>query len=101
MILQLGESGHISSDEKQKLEAHIMSAENAKALEPLVLVSKCRKCFDPEKMRLTLCVHRQIEDILEISVKALQGMGAQVKRGVAPRSGNEREIQSLLDALLE
>ena len=53
-------------------------------------------------MRLTLCVHRQIEDILEISVKALQGMGAQVKRGgVAPRSGNERAIQSLLDALLE
>ena len=49
MILQLGESGHLSSDEKQKLEAHIMSAENAKALEPLVLVSNAVNVLTPRR----------------------------------------------------
>ena len=52
-------------------------------------------------MRLTLCVQNQIEDILDIVVKGLQRHGAQLKRGVAPRSGNERKIQALLDALAE
>ena len=52
-------------------------------------------------LRLTLCVHHSVENILTVVTKALQGQGAVLKRGVAPRSGNEREIQSMLDALSE
>ena len=48
-----------------------------------------------------MSAQNQIEDILDIVVKGLQGHGAQLKRGVAPRSGNEREIQALVDALAE
>ena len=101
MVHELSGSGHLTADEKQKLLAHLQSADSVKVLEPLILVAKCRKCFDPKRMRLTLCVQNQIEDILDIVVKGLQGHGAQLKRGVAPRSGNEREIQALLDALAE
>lgn len=101
MVHELSGSSHLSTDEKQKLTAHLLSADSVKVLEPLIMVTKCRKCYDPKRMRLTLCVHNQVEDILEVVVKGLQRHGAQLKRGVAPRSGNEREMQALLDALVE
>ena len=101
MVHELSGSSQLGADEKQKLTAHLLSADTVKMLEPLIMVTKCRKCYDPKRMRLTLCVHNQVEDILEVVVKGLQRHGAQLKRGVAPRSGNEREMQALLDALAE
>ena len=101
MVHELSGSSQLGADEKQKLTAHLLSADSVKMLEPLIMVTKCRKCYDPKRMRLTLCVHNQVEDILEVVVKGLQRHGAQLKRGVAPRSGNEREMQALLDALAE
>ena len=95
------ESNHITAEEKELLSIHLQNAESVKTLEPSILVAKCRKCFDAKKMRLTLCVHHSVENILTVVTKALQGQGAVLKRGVAPRSGNEREIQSMLDALSE
>ena len=101
MVHELSGSSQLGADEKQKLTAHLLSADSVKMLEPLIMVTKCRKCYDPKRMRLTLCVQNQVEDILEVVVKGLQRHGAQLNRGVAPRSGNEREMQALLDALAE
>ena len=101
LVHSLIESNHITAEEKELLSIHLQNAESVKTLEPSILVAKCRKCFDAKKMRLTLCVHHSVENILTVVTKALQGQGAVLKRGVAPRSGNEREIQSMLDALSE
>ena len=52
-------------------------------------------------MRLVFCTAQQIEPILKIVIGAMVAEGAVLKRGVAPRSGNDREIQTLLDGLVE
>ena len=101
MVFDLSTSGQLTMEEKQKLQQHLQAADGVKVLEPTIMVAKCRKCYDPKRMRLTFCVHNSVEDVLELVVKGLQGHGAQIKRGIAPRSGNEREIQALLDALTE
>ena len=94
------ENGKISEDEKKVLSQHLHESE-PKKLEETVFVAKCKKCYDPKKMRFVFCTAQQIEPILKIVIGAMVAEGAVLKRGVAPRSGNDREIQTLLDGLVE
>ena len=97
-------SKHVSEEEREiirKLLADAGSNGGVKFFEPHVHVARCKKCYDPKKMRFVFCVDGTYESILNVVVKAMQGEGAQLKRGVAPRSGNEREMQALLDALVQ
>ena len=63
-----------------------------------MFVAKCKTCYDPKKMRFVFCTAQQIEPILKV-IGAMVAEGAVLKRGVAPRSGNDREIQTLRDGL--
>ena len=94
------EHGKITSAEKEVLSQHLADA-TPKDLEGKVLVARCKKCYDPRKMRFVMCVASDTEPILDIVVKAMLAEGAILKRGVAPRTGNDREIQSILDTLVQ
>eukprot|EP00438_Fugacium_kawagutii_P013559 Skav234763 [mRNA] locus=scaffold2396:7743:8381:- [translate_table: standard] len=94
------ENGKISEDEKQVLRQHLQESE-PKKLEETVFAAKCKKCYDPKKMRFVFCTAQQVEPILKIVIGAMIVEGAVLKRGVAPRCGNDREIQTLLDGLVE
>ena len=82
------------------LSQHLADA-TPKDLEGKVLAARCKKCYDPRKMRFVMCVASDTESILDIVVKAMLAEGAILKRGVAPRTGNDREIQSILDTLVQ
>ena len=47
------------------------------------------------------CTAQQVEPILKIVINVMVAEGAVLKRGVAPPSGNDHEIQNLLDGLVE
>ena len=55
----------------------------------------------PRKCGSLFCTAQQVESILKIVISAMVAEGAVLKRRVAPRSGNDREIQNLLDGLVE
>ena len=66
-VRDLSRASHLPTDEGQKLVAHLQSADNIKVLEPLILIEKCRKCFDPKCARLTLRARTRVEDSLRLS----------------------------------
>ena len=66
----------------------------------IVHVCKARKAFDRDSMKMFFSVHRDAEQ----SFAALKGLihaGGKLKRGQAPRSGREREVQEVVDHLPE
>lgn len=100
VVAYVSENGKISEDEKQVLQQHLHDSEPQK-LEETVFVAKCKQCYDPKKMRFVFYTAQQVEPILKIVIGAMVAEGAVLKRGVAPRSGNDRESQTLLDGLVE
>ena len=93
--------GALNAEDRQAIEQHRASCQQTPAhnVRHRVCV-EARKAFDRDSMKMFFSVHRDAEQ----SFAALKGLihaGGKLKRGQAPRSGREREVQEVVDHLPE
>jgi hypothetical protein len=81
VVHHLSEHGRLSQDEKD-VKQHLIDA-TLKDLEGKVLVARCKKCYDPRKMRFVLrvCFAADAGPVLQFVVKAIFADGAVLKTG--------------------
>ncbi|CAE8729019.1 unnamed protein product [Polarella glacialis] len=91
----------LNSDDKQCIEAHRSAATDPEMMSHVVYVSKLRKAFDKDMMKLFFSTHADAEGALKALSKGLVSKGAKQQFGHAPRGGLEREVQEVVDQLTD
>ncbi|CAE7943317.1 unnamed protein product [Symbiodinium necroappetens] len=91
----------LNTDDRQAIEQHRAVSTDPLIMSGIVYVCKVRKAFDRDSMKMFFSVHRDAEPSLTALTKGLIHAGGRLKRGQAPRSGLEREVQEVVDHLTE
>lgn len=85
--------------DKQIVEEHCAASSDPVQLSKLILGCCLHKAFDKGFMKVFLSVHSSLEPVMNIIIKDLEKRGGQLKLGLAPKGGMERELQEALDAM--
>ena len=91
----------LNADDRQAIEQHRAVSTDPLIMSGVVYVCKVRKAFDRDSMKMFFSVHRDAEPSLAALTKGVIHAGGKLKRGQAPKSGLEREVQEVVDHLTE
>ncbi|CAE7817514.1 unnamed protein product [Symbiodinium necroappetens] len=91
----------LNSYDRQAIEQHRAVSTDPLVMSGIVYVCKVRKAFDRDSMKMFFSVHRDAKPSLAALTKGVIHAGGKLKRGQAPRSGLEREVQEAVDHLTE
>ena len=91
----------LSAEDRTAVEQHRAMSTDPIIMSGVVYVAKVRKAFDKNTMKMFFSVHRDAEPALAALTKGVLRNGGNLKRGQAPRSGLEREVQEVVDHLSE
>ena len=91
----------LSAEDCAAVEQHRAMSTDPIIMSGVVYVAKLRKAFDKNTMKMFFSVHRDAEPALAALTKGVLHNGGKLKRGQAPRSGLEREVQEVVDHLSE
>eukprot|EP00435_Cladocopium_sp_Y103_P008463 s3728_g2.t1 len=81
------------------LESHFKSVASVSDLVDKVFIAKVKRCFDKRMSKVHFAVSGDMQEVLDALLRTMQKAGGKIKHGTAPRSGNERELQELVDQL--
>ena len=90
---------YISVADAELLKAHFNSVQGAVDLVDRVFIAKVKRCFGKKQNKVHFAVCAELEPVLDALLRCMAKAGGKIKRGTAPRSGNEREMQELVDKL--
>ncbi len=79
----------------QILEAYKTATPEQAGLD--VRLCRCKKTFNPEKVRIIISVRGSLEQHRHTLRESLKQLGAELKSGRAPPSGLERSLQEMLE----
>lgn len=81
------------------LENHFQSVKAVSDLVDKIFIAKVKRCFDKRMSKVHFAVSADMQEVLDALLRTMQRAGGKIKHGTAPRSGNERELQELVDQL--
>ena len=91
--------GQATGEDAEVLKQHFNSVTAVSDLIDRVLIAKVKRCFDKKMNKIHFAVCPDMSPILDALLRTIGKAGGRIKRGTAPRSGNERELQDLVDKL--
>ena len=86
---------------KNVISTHQAAMTHPDMIASIIYLTKLKKAFNKGEYKLYLAVHPSHQDLLKAVVAGILATGAVEKRGTAPPSGMARELQSLVDTLVE
>ena len=89
----------MSQQDRDVLTAHFSGVRSVADLTDKVFIAKVKRCYDKRVNKVHLAVCAELCPVLDALLRAMCRAGGKIKRGQAPRSGNDRELQDLVDKL--
>ena len=88
-----------TGEDAEVLKEHFGSVKSVSDLIDKVFIAKAKHCFDKKQNKIHFAVSPEMVPILDALLRTMAKAGGRIKRGTAPRSGNELELQDLVDKL--
>ena len=89
----------MSQQDRDVLTAHFSGVRSVADLTDKVFIAKVKRCYDKRVNKVHLAVCAELCPVLDALLRAMCRAAGKIKRGQAPRSGNDRELQDLVDKL--
>ncbi|CAE7234584.1 unnamed protein product [Symbiodinium sp. CCMP2592] len=89
----------MSQQDRDVLTAHFNGVRSVADLTDKVFIAKVKRCYDKRVNKVHLAVCAELSPVLDALLRAMSRAGGKIKRGQPPRSGNDRELQDLVDKL--
>jgi hypothetical protein len=83
--------------DRKVLIDHATATTEPERLLDKVFVCKLKKAFDKNTLKLQISASSKLDEEMQAIDKVLKAAGGRLKRGQAPKSGLERDLQDVLD----